>query len=77
MKMLNYFPSKITRILYVCNLDLYSDTIHYSEEVNSYMLKEMKCGHHLLTQENYTEYLDNIRAFYSKYNYDQLFLNTD
>lgn len=57
----------------VCNLDLYSDTIHYSEEVNSYMLNEMQKGDHLLTEENYKQYLEYIRSFYGNYDYDQLF----
>lgn len=57
----------------VCNLDLYSDMIHYTEEVNGQMLVEMANGQHLITQENYLDYLQQIRSFYGNYDYDQLF----
>lgn len=57
----------------VCNLDLYSDTIHYTGEVNDRMLEDMYEGRHLLTEDNYLEYLDQIRNFYLNYEYDRLF----
>lgn len=57
----------------VCDLDNYKDTVHYSEQINSYMLRAMKEEKHLLTQENYLDYLEGIRDFYSNYDYDSLF----
>ena len=57
----------------VCDLDNYYDTVHFSNTVSSFMLSEMKKGNHLLTKDNYMDYLEGIRKFYSSYDYDQLF----
>lgn len=56
-----------------CNPDNYKDEIHYSEEINSQILKWMSRKEHLLTKENYQEYCDRIRAFYTAYDYEALF----
>ncbi len=55
------------------NLDNYKDTIHYSGEINSWMLEEMTKDTYLLSQDNYMQYIDEITEFYSSYDYDALF----
>ena len=56
----------------VCNLDHYRDYIHYVEEVNSRMLEWMKEDRHLLTRDNYEEYLRKVQDFYRSYDYESL-----
>ena len=57
----------------ICNVDNYKDTLHYHEDINSYIFQCMKNGEHELTKENYEEYCDSIKEFYLSYDYDQLF----
>lgn len=57
----------------ICDFNNYIDDIHYTEEVNSQILKWMKNGEYELTKENYLEYIDNITDFYSNYDYDSVF----
>lgn len=57
----------------VCDLDNYKDIAHYGAEINSQMLRWMKEGEHLLTKDNYVEYLETVRKFYTAYEYDRLF----
>lgn len=56
-----------------CDLDLYSYPVHYSDEVNEFMLQRMYEQKNLLTTENYEEYLNRIREFYVNYDYDKIF----
>lgn len=56
----------------VCNLDNYRDKYHYGGWINSRMLEWMSKDIHLLTEENYQEYIENIREFYQSYDYDKL-----
>lgn len=60
----------------VCDLDNYRDQAHYGEWINSDILEWMHNDEYLLTEENYLEYLDTKREFYSSYDYDSLH-NTD
>ena len=55
-----------------CDLDNYKDYMHYGEWVNSRILEWMKEEEHLLTQDNYTDYLERIREFYHSYDYASL-----
>ncbi len=55
------------------NLDLYSDIAHYSGEVNSWIMENMKENCHRLTNENYEEYYQAIQEHYGQYDYDELF----
>lgn len=57
----------------VCNLDNFKDRTHYSEDINSQILKWIKNDEYLLTKENYKEYLQKEREFYLNYNYDAIF----
>lgn len=56
-----------------CDLNLYNDSVHYSDEVNDFMLQRMYEQKNLLTTENYQEYLERIREFYLNYDYDKIF----
>lgn len=57
----------------VCDLNEYSDEIHYHSSVNSKILNWMKNGEYEITKENYIEYIEEIRDFYVDYDYDSLF----
>lgn len=56
----------------VCDLDNYKDYLHYGEWVNSWILKCLKDEEHLLTKDTYQTYLENIKDFYSSYDYEAL-----
>lgn len=57
----------------ITNLDNYKDPGHYSEDINSYILKCMSEGKHELTEENYEKYCKKVWEFYTTYDYDELF----
>ncbi len=46
----------------ICNLDNYMDMIHYSPEVNQFMLEQMQAGSCRLTEENWEEILADMRG---------------
>lgn len=54
------------------DLNNYMDTSHYGQWFNSLILKWMKDGHYLLTEDNYLEYLDDELCFYTSFNYECL-----
>ena len=56
----------------VTNLDNYKDTLHISDDINSYMLYKMKNKENLLTKENYLKKLNEIKEFYDNYNYEKI-----
>ncbi len=57
----------------ICNLDNYCDMLHYGEDINTQILQWMAEGEYLITEENYEEYCDFNREFYTGYDYDALF----
>lgn len=57
----------------ICNLDNYKDSAHYSEGINSQILKWINNGEYRITKENYLDYLTEIEDFYTKYNYDEIY----
>lgn len=57
----------------VTNFENYTDTVHYAEWVNSYMLNKIKNSKDLLTKDNYEDYLNKTKEFYETYNYESLF----
>ncbi len=59
----------------ICDLNNYKDYVHYSEEVNSGILRRMaeEDESYLITENNYREYLKEIREFYTHYDYDSIF----
>lgn len=54
------------------NLSLYSDSVHYDEEVNSWILQRIRDNDNRLTPDNYEDYIDRILDFYSNYDYVEL-----
>ncbi|HBI60734.1 MAG TPA: hypothetical protein DDY31_05910, partial [Lachnospiraceae bacterium] len=56
----------------VCDLNNYKDQAHYGEWVNSWILEWMYNEDYLLTPDNYTQYLNEIRNFYNNYDYSSL-----
>lgn len=57
----------------VTNLDNYKDTTHYSEDINSFMMKEFASEKYRITLDNYEDYLNEIKEFYLNYDYDSIF----
>lgn len=45
----------------ICDLDNYMDMIHYSPEINQFMLEQMSMGNYHLTEENFEETLADMR----------------
>ena len=56
----------------VCNLDNYKDQAHYGEWVNSWILEWLYMGEHILTWDNYQEYIEEMREFYNNYDYESI-----
>lgn len=56
-----------------CNLDNYSDSIHYKPAVNSEILRWIHNGEYELTEDNYKQYINDIRTYYTTYDYDGIF----
>lgn len=48
------------------NLDNYMDTVHFSQEINHYMVNEMAAGRKKLTLQNYQEQLDDMWELYQQ-----------
>ena len=57
----------------VCDLDSYRDTMHYSGEVNTYMLECMARGEHELSADTLDAYFDSLREYYGAYDFDAIF----
>lgn len=55
------------------NLNNYKDMVHYSEDINSYMLEKMSKEENKITKDNYKDYLKEIWEFYSTYDYDSIY----
>jgi len=46
----------------VCNLDYYMDMVHYSPEINQYMLEQLGGNDYRVTQENYEVTEERVRS---------------
>lgn len=57
----------------ICNLDNYRDSGHYSTQISEQLLKWMKEGHGLLTEDNYEQYYQTVHDFYTNYDYDGIY----
>lgn len=57
----------------VTNLNNYKDIQHYSNKVNSIILVKMKNGESLLTNDNFEIKMNEIKTFYTTYDYEKLF----
>ena len=55
------------------DLDNYKDSLHYSPEINSFILKSMKNEEYMLTDENYEKYWQNILDYYRSFDFEQYF----
>lgn len=77
-KMLSYDNVKLFAFFnnydLIGNLDYYVDETHYTEEVNSMILKWMKEGEYQLTKDNYRKYINDITEYYCNFDYDTLFI---
>lgn len=56
----------------ITDLNHYRDLGHYASWINSLMLRWMYDGEYLLTKENYMDYLEEERAFYTEFDYESL-----
>lgn len=54
------------------DLNHYKDAGHYGSWINSLMLRWMHDGEYLLKKENYMDYLEEERAFYTGFDYESL-----
>lgn len=57
----------------ITDLDNYRDTVHYSNDINSLLLKRMAAGEYELMESNYLAHWQAVRAFYTAYDYESLF----
>ena len=57
----------------VTDLNNYSDWAHYSAEINSKILRDMKAGEHAVTSENCADYWRGVEAFYKAFDYETYF----
>ncbi len=57
----------------ICDPGNYKDRLHFSEDINSWILRRIKTGEHRLTEDNYEDYYENIENFYLNYDYEALF----
>lgn len=55
------------------NLDNYMDTLHYSQEINTFILESMASDEHRLTKDNLEEYIKKVDNNYRSYDYDSIF----
>lgn len=65
------------RIDIISNLDNYTDTLHYSDSINSEILKCMHEGTQELTIEGLDIYYEGIRQLYEEYDYSSLYMSID
>ena len=57
----------------VTDLNNYSDWAHYSADINSKLLRDMKEGTHALTKENCADYWRGVQDFYTAFDYEAYF----
>ncbi len=48
----------------ISNLNNYTDALHYGDWINDRILEWISRGEHRITEDNYIQYLDNIRYLY-------------
>lgn len=57
----------------VTNLDNYRDNVHYGDAVNALLLERMAKGEYRLTKETSDAHWQQVRDFYSGYDYDAIY----
>ncbi len=50
----------------ICDLDNYMDMLHYSPEINQYMLEQLCEGNRRVTKENWSETVSDLRRLVQK-----------
>lgn len=57
----------------VCNLDNYMDMVHYSPEINQYMLDKMTAEENRVTGENLREILESMQEFTDRISAEEIY----
>lgn len=65
--------SFLTEYDIICDLNNYKDIRHYSEKINSIILRKIKNEENLITKHNFEKKINEIRDYYNNYNYESLF----
>ncbi len=68
-----HFFSFFDEFALITDLDNYKDSVHYHENINSYMLKCMAKEVHRVTLDNYKDYCQRVWDFYTTYDYDAIY----
>lgn len=55
------------------DFDNYRDVVHYHSGINSLLLQRMYNDEFRLTKDNYRQHWEEVRAFYSSYDYEAIF----
>lgn len=56
----------------ICNLNNYTDTIHYTPDISSYILESIAENGHQLSKDNYNAHMDRAITFFSDFDYRSL-----
>ncbi len=56
----------------VTDLYKYTDSCHYASDINDMILERMASGENELTADNYKEYFEEIKRFYSEFDYSSV-----
>lgn len=56
----------------ISDLDNYMDSLHYSPEINSEILRAVSEGEGELTLDNYKQYYEMIKEYYTNYDYSTI-----
>ncbi|MCD7807098.1 MAG: hypothetical protein LUH19_07135 [Lachnospiraceae bacterium] len=54
------------------NADNYTDSLHYGDWINEYIMRDIYEGNHELTKENKEEFWKNLREIYLSYDYGKV-----
>lgn len=60
------------RIDWIENLNNYTDSLHYSADINSEILKCIAAGESELTKDNYVKYFESVKKLYEEYDYSRI-----
>lgn len=55
------------------NFDNYHDIVHYNSHINSVLLERIHADEYRLTKDNYLQHWEEVRQFYSTYDYEAIF----
>lgn len=58
------------------DFDCYRDIVHYHHSINSLLLQRMRKQEYRLTRENYMAHWEEVREFYSNFDYESLFADS-